>query len=372
MVIPNSRYIDTAQALDATCADCESAEILAIDTEFERTSTYFAKPALLQLFDGHTVYLLDPLAIDDLSAFSRLLHQPQAELVMHAASEDIGLLKHITGKPLTGLFDTQIAAGFCGLEYGLGYHRLAQELLAVEVSKTQTRSDWLRRPLSTAQLQYAALDVYYLPALHNRLCERLETLDRTSWLREEMRLFLDRVEIVEAQRDYQKLLKSLPDDSGARSRLQHLCEWRDRLARRRNAPRRQLLEDGLLLAIASAPALDASSLDDLRQHQRTSRRARHGDLEAALEFLATAPLLDLPPAVQNLGCYRKLLREMQDIVRARAKQLNVSPALLASKRMLENFILHVHILEVEDLPVEFSGWRREILAEPLQECLHHA
>ncbi len=366
---PHIRYIDNQQQLHAACEACAESKVLAIDTEFERTHTYFANPALLQLFDTDTVYLLDPLAINDLSVFSRLIHSTPATIIMHAASEDLSLLKQVTGQALTGLFDTQIAAGFCGLEYGLSYHRLVQDLLSVEVSKAQTRSNWLRRPLSSAQLKYAALDVYHLPALHDRLSERLNTLGRSDWLREEINLFIEHVEVTEAQRDYQKLVKNLSDDSVARGRLLLLCEWRDAQARQRNVPRRQLLEDALMLTIVTQSSLDAASMDELRQRHAHSRRARADDLEAVLEHLHTTPAQDLPPAVQNLNGYRKILREMQTIVKVCAKRLDLSPALLAPKRMLENCLAHVHILEAEDLPIEFCGWRRDILAEPLMECL---
>ena len=372
MSTPNIRYVDNAQALDAACAACARGDVLAIDTEFERTSTYFARPALFQLFDGHTVYLLDPLAITDLSEFSRLLHSDRTAVIMHAASEDLGLFRQVTGQPLARLYDTQIAAGFCGFESGRGYHHLVQDILNIEVSKDQTRSNWLRRPLSAAQLNYAALDVYYLPALHGWLNQRLESLGRSDWLGEEMALFLARVEVSEAQRDYQKLVKNLPDNAPARSRLMHLCEWRDELARQRNAPRRQLLEDSQLLDIANTFPLDSVALSEFRQRHRPSRRARPGDLEAIAGYLASAPARELPPTAQSLGSYRKTLREMQDIVRVCAKRLNLPPAVLASKRMLENCITHVLILKAADLPIEFRGWRRDFLAEPLLECLQDA
>ena len=372
MPISNIQYIDSQELLDSACNACVQSNILAVDTEFERTNTYFAHPALVQLYDGQTIYLLDPLAISDLSEFTRLIHNGRIPAIMHAASEDLGLLNQMTGRPLADLFDTQIAAGFCGFENSLGYHRLVDEILNIEIKKDQTRSNWLRRPLSAAQLNYAALDVYYLPVLHHWLCERLEAIGRIDWLREEMELFLKQVQVSEVERDYLKLAKNLPDNAATRSRLMHLCEWRDGIARERNVPRRQLLEDGLMLAITQQSPLDADTLSQLCRHQPMGRRAQSGDLDSICEYLATTPERNLPTAVQGLSCYRKTLREMQDIVRACATRLVLPPALLASKRMLENCISHVHILKTADLPIEFCGWRREILAKPLLECLKNA
>jgi ribonuclease D len=372
MPISNTEYIDSESLLGAACEACAKSSFLAIDTEFERTNTYFAHPALIQFYAGRSIYLLDPLTIEDLSPFSNLIHSDSSHIIMHAASEDLGLLKQMTGRSLANLFDTQIAAGFCGFDNSLGYHRLVDELLNVQINKDQTRSNWLRRPLSSAQLKYAALDVYYLPDMQDWLFNRLESLDRHDWLREEIQTFIHQVEVSEVERDYLKLSKNLPDDGEFRSRLMHLCEWRDSNARDRNVPRRQLLEDATMLAITGHSPINVQSLDELLQQLRPARRVKPSDIDSICNYLIATPERDLPPAVQTLKDYRQTIKSMQDIVRKCATRLELPPAVLASKRMLENFISHVHIAQAEDLPKEFCGWRREFLATPLLECLKHA
>lgn len=372
--MPNSKtqYIDSESLLSAACEACAESSFLAIDTEFERTNTYFAHPALIQFYAGHTIYLLDPLAIEDLSEFSSLVHSDSSNIIMHAASEDLGLLKQMTNRSIVNLFDTQIAAGFCGFDNSLGYHRLVDELLNVQINKDQTRSNWLRRPLSSAQLKYAALDVYYLPDMHDWLFDRLELLGRNYWLREDIQTFIQQVEVSEVERDYLKLSKNLPDDAELRSRLMHLCEWRDGIARERNVPRRQLLEDATMLAITGHSAINVQSIEQLLQQLQPARRIKPSDIDSICEYLAATPERDLPPTVQGLKDYRQTLKAMQDVVRSCATRLELPPVVLASKRMLENFISHVHIAQAEDLPKEFCGWRREFLAAPLLECLKHA
>ena len=140
----------------------------------------------------------------------------------------------------------------------------------------------------------------------------------------------------------------------------HLCEWRDSTARERNVPRRQLLEDGLMLAMAAHSSVNVKSLQQLCQGQPLGRRAKSGDLDSICAYLSTTPERNLPPAVQAQSSYRKTLREMQDIVRICASRYQLPTTLLASKRMLENCFSHVHILKAGDLPIEFCGWRREI------------
>ncbi len=372
MPISKTQYIDSQSLLSAACEACAGSNYLAIDTEFERTNTYFAHPALIQFYAGHTIYLLDPLAIEDLTEFSNLIHSDSTHIIMHAASEDLGLLKQMTQRSIVNLFDTQIAAGFCGFDNSLGYHRLVDELLNVQINKDQTRSNWLRRPLSPEQLKYAALDVYYLPDMHGWLFDRLELLGRHDWLREDVQTFIQQVEVSEVERDYLKLSKNLPDDAQHRSRLMHLCEWRDGMARERNVPRRQLLEDATMLAITGLGPVNVQSLEQLLRQLQPARKVKSSDLNSICDYLTATPKRDLPPSVQGLKGYRQTLKSMQDIVRTCATRLDLPPVVLASKRMLENCISHVHIAQAPDLPKEFCGWRREFLATPLLECLKHA
>ena len=372
MPISNTQYIDSESLLSAACEASAESSFLAIDTEFERTNTYFAHPALIQFYAGGTIYLLDPLAIEDLSPFSTLIHSDSSYIIMHAASEDLGLLKQMTDRPLLNLFDTQIAAGFCGFDNSLGYHRLVDELLNIQINKDQTRSNWLRRPLLPEQLKYAALDVYHLPDMHDWLFDRLKSLGRHDWFREDMQMFIQQVDVSEVERDFLKLSKNLPDDPQLRSRLMHLCEWRDGTARERNIPRRQLLEDATMLAITGHSPLNLESLERLHEQLQPARKVKSSDLDSICNYLASTPQRDLPPPVQGLKDYRKNLKSMQDVVRSCATRLQLPPAVLASKRMLESCIAHVHIAQDQDLPKEFCGWRREFLATPLLECLKHA
>ena len=149
------------------------ASHLAIDTEFIRTNTFLAKPGLIQIADQHGVYLIDPLAITDLSGLVSILENPDIIKVMHAMSEDVDLLFHSLGARINRVFDTQIAAAFAGIGASLGYQNLVMQVLNVTLDKGETRSDWLQRPLSDSQLSYAAMDVVYLMKLYEALTPKL-------------------------------------------------------------------------------------------------------------------------------------------------------------------------------------------------------
>ncbi|MCB1744245.1 MAG: ribonuclease D, partial [Gammaproteobacteria bacterium] len=150
--------IQTNEALAGACRAWLEQDCVGVDTEFERTRTYFARPGLVQVSVGDRVYLLDPLELSDWTPFAALLGSPRVQIVMHAGSEDIGLLWRLTGVQPVNLFDTQIAAGLSSLEANPSYQKLVKQTIGEDIDKGESRSDWLKRPLSPAQLEYAALD----------------------------------------------------------------------------------------------------------------------------------------------------------------------------------------------------------------------
>eukprot|EP01155_Anaeramoeba_flamelloides_P048825 Anaeramoba_flamelloidesc41233_g2_i3.p3 GENE.c41233_g2_i3~~c41233_g2_i3.p3 ORF type:complete len:204 (-),score=48.86 c41233_g2_i3:35-646(-) len=154
---------------DATLA--EHAErwlaqpLLALDTEFMRTETFYPIPGLIQVADEQGCYLIDPLKVKDMAPLARVLAAPEVLKVVHAGSEDLELFRHSYGVLPSPLYDTQIGAAFVGWGFSMGLQRMVSEVLEVELGKGETTSDWLQRPLTPEQEHYAALDVAYLPAL---------------------------------------------------------------------------------------------------------------------------------------------------------------------------------------------------------------
>ena len=177
-------WIDSDDALVEVAAGWDG--VLGLDTEFQRTDTFFALPGLYQVCSGEAVYLLDPLEITDFSPLLEVLEDRRVSTVMHACSEDLELLRHHFGAVPVGLFDTQLANAFVSPDYSVSFTRLVGERLGVELVQHETRSDWLARPLTDEQIRYAREDVLYLPPLHRDLSEALERSGRAAWFREEM------------------------------------------------------------------------------------------------------------------------------------------------------------------------------------------
>ncbi|MBU2712439.1 ribonuclease D [Zooshikella harenae] len=244
-------WVDTPAALAAMVADCLAADVIALDTEFERSHTFFAQPCLIQLCDGQKVYLLDPIAISDLTPLGALLVEPRIIKVLHACSEDLQLLQRTVQQLPQPLFDTQLAAALVGLGHSVGYQRLVAEMLGMSLGKAETRSDWQERPLTPAQQQYAIDDVWYLHQLYYALCKQLDVLGRTQWVLDDGTALCAEYQVVTAVTEYYRQVKQAwrlyPRELAI---LQLLAAWREQQLLVRDIPRNHLLSDQLLWLIA--------------------------------------------------------------------------------------------------------------------------
>ena len=155
------------------CAAWQQLPFVALDTEFMRVDTFYPIAGLLQVGDGQRAYLIDPLLIRDWQPFAALLENPALLKVLHACSEDLEVLLRLTGSLPAPLFDTQLAAAYLNLGFSMGYSRLVQAVLGIELPKGETRSDWLQRPLSETQVSYAAEDAVHLAEVYRQLAPQL-------------------------------------------------------------------------------------------------------------------------------------------------------------------------------------------------------
>ena len=183
--------VRTPEALADLCRQLKKAGRFALDTEFVGERTYLPRLCLVQVATTDFIALVDTLAVGTMEPLWDLVADPTVGKVLHAAREDLRLAYFGGGKRLPGgVFDTQIAAGLIGLpSYPLSYARLAEALMGVKLNKAETRSEWDRRPLTPAQLEYARDDVRYLLPIQDKLDRLLERLDREEWLTEEMGRF---------------------------------------------------------------------------------------------------------------------------------------------------------------------------------------
>ena len=346
----------------------DAAPRIALDTEFIRERTYWPQLALVQVAlegadpSAPTILLLDMLAPGMPAALAPVLSDPAIVKVMHSAGEDLTAFRRACGVVPEPLFDTQVAAALCGIGAGIGYQRLVQEQLGVAVDKGETRSDWMRRPLSPGQLAYAADDVRHLFALHDALSAQLHRLGREAWCAEDCARLIAGARDDAGERWPHLSLRSAQflDDAGRR-RLLRLLRWREAQARRSDLPRNWVLDNELATTLAREAPADRNALQPLLDaHPKAPRKfadALLAALQSPLEDEDEAP----PPRSDDRD--RKALKRLQDAVSARSAELGLPDGVLASRRWLEV------LLDGEDWPGALSGWRRRQLETALAPLL---
>lgn len=355
------QWIAGDAALAALVQRLADGRTLYIDTEFMRERTYYARLALLQVNDTEQCYLIDPLTIADLSLLQQLL--AQRPLILHACSEDIEVLRQSCGLAADHVRDTQVAAALCGHDMQLSYQRLVEQRLGVSLAKSATRTDWLQRPLSAEQLDYAVDDVRYLPALHDALLTTLRQQQREHWWHEECsRLNAESLRQTPAEWLWREVKGAVALDGPGRRRLRALAAWRDQVARQSDQPRSFILRDPALLALAAHPAQDRAALQAAGMHPSTLRRFA----DALLALLAEADQGDIPPPLPGMPepQVKQRSARLRQHFAALAEQYQLAPEVLARRRWLEALAR-----DPEQLPAVFSGWRSEIIGDSLDGVL---
>lgn len=339
----------------------ERPQRIGLDTEFIRERTYWPQLALVQLAIGEKILLLDPLAPGITDALRPLLLDASITKIMHSAGEDLVAFGHACDAVPTPLFDTQIAAALAGVASGIGYQRLVADVLGVELAKGQTRSDWLKRPLSAAQLEYAADDVRHLLALHDALAPRLDTLGRRAWFEQDCTRMVAAAGNGPEPWPHLTLRSSQYLDDSARLRLLRLLRWREQRARERDRPRSWVLDNELATELARHPPADRAGLQrTLDAHPRAPRKLA-GQIWAALQTPLADEHLAPPPPKEEAD--RKTVRQLQEAVAAHSASLGLPDGVLASRRRLEQ------LLETGEWPDALSGWRRAELEPVLAPLL---
>jgi ribonuclease D len=359
-----SDWIEHTDALQELIANAPAT--FGLDTEFMRISTFFPRLALIQVVFGERIALIDPVAPTiDLDALGSVLADPARLVVMHSASEDIEALATRFARGVGQLFDTQIAAAFAGLGAGSGYQKLVREILGIDLPKAETRSDWLRRPLSPQQIEYAAHDVIHLPALHEALAARVAARGYTAWLAEDCARLIERARRREADPEPQIALRGAADWPPQRQALlRRVLRWREATARRTDTPRPWILDDATALDVSSRPPKDDTELAERTKGLRGLRSALRAELATVLQRPLDADELEFEPIPRAPSLREKpALTALRDAAAARAKELDLPDGLLAARRHLES------LLVTRRWPGALEGWRREVLHDALMPLL---
>jgi ribonuclease D len=360
--MPDAIWIDRSEELDSLARALESQPEIGLDTEFLRERTFFPKLCLLQLRAAGQIWCVDTLKVGGLEALMPVLTAPGVHKLIHAARQDLEAIYLTTKQVVSPVFDTQIAAACIGMKPQVGYAELVKTLLDVTIPKGQTRTDWSKRPLTRAQLEYAADDVFYLDAIALELNGRLRKLGREHWVREDC-LDLEERRLYEPDpaQAWERLrgIGQLPPEPRARAKA--IAVWREKLARERDLPRAWILSDAALFSIAHANPSAAAALDAL-QPMNEKFAATLLDalaLSNAGEVQDLAPVQDSRPTPEQ----KALLDSLSKTVDARAAELQVSAEVLAPRGELKSLAMgkrDIHAL---------TGWRLQEIGTRLLATL---
>jgi len=356
--------IDTPDLLREHLQRWQGQTLVALDTEFIRERTYYPQLALVQLAIPGEVLLVDPLVPGMADALRPLLLDAGVVKLMHSASEDLQALLRGVGAVPAPLFDTQVAAAICGYGAGLSYQKLVEQVTGTQLEKGETRSDWLRRPLSESQLKYAADDVLHLHEIHDVLSAKLAELGRQDWLRQD-----NQRSVTNARNDADDLhphlsLRSAERlDADAQARLCRLLRWRDTQARAWDRPKSWVLDNELAVTLSRRLPADYNEFSGiLDRNPKAPRKAR-----AELWTIVAAPLTDaerdIPLIRPTETLDKQKLRALQEAVAKLAAELQIPEGLLCARKHLEA------LMEGRVWPAALEGWRRTLLEPALTPLL---
>lgn len=361
-------FIDTPEQLNEFCGLIQDSKWLAIDTEFLREKTYYPVFCLLQVSNGKVAACIDPLALDDLSPITDILYRKDIIKVLHAAHQDLEIFYNLWQKIPYPVFDTQLAAAITGYGDQMGYGRLVEQVLNIQLQKDQARTDWSKRPLDADQQKYALNDVIYLADVYLQLEDKLKQLGRQDWLEAEYETFNSPATFKVAPEDAWSKVKGRQALKGVQfAILQKLAGWREQRAVKINRPRRWILKDEVLIDLARrAPA----NINQLKRIRGIEEKQLNNTGQQLLELIQLGRNLPKEQWPEDNRSWIKLSRQQEALVdllmcclRLTADRHDITAAAIAGKKDLEKLATGSC-----DTPL-MQGWRRRIAGETLLDVV---
>ncbi len=353
----NTVYIDTFEALELACEQFSDSEFICVDTEFHRETTYYPELALIQIGNEQQCVCIDPLALDSIEPVLALFRNENILKVFHAPGQDLEIFHNAYQMLPKPIFDTQIAASLLGYGEQIGYAALMKICLNADIDKSQTRTDWMKRPLSSKQIEYAAGDVIYLAQAFPQMRQQLQELRRLEWLKEDFAALSNAANFdVDIDNMWRKV-KGVQRMHGVQlAILQALASWREQQAMQRNIPRRRMLPDDALLDIAKQQPANAQAIKSLRSLQKTRLQTSDSEaLFAALQQGLALPKSQWPqlPKKYKLNAQQEAqVDALSAVLKLLSSKHNIHHSSIASRKQLEALIRGERDGEV------LSGWRK--------------
>ncbi len=365
-----NNYIQNESDLDALVLRARKSDAVALDTEFVWERTYYPQLGLIQIaLSDEDCYLIDPIAIKNLQSLGKLLSDRSVIKIFHDAPQDLAILQRATGATPQNIFDTRLAAGFSNLPATLSLVNLVKELLDIPLSKDETRTNWLQRPLSKEQTRYALDDVRYLRAVRIVLLNRIIGPKIKSWLQEELNLLNNPASYsgpTDTER-FQKIRGNSHLDRQELAILKNLTIWREGVARKVDRPRGHVIKDTLLLEIArQKPATVLDLTTKIGLSERTA--AKYGKTIAAIIETTTGQNESTYPESHHsmrLSKNDKVgMEKLTRLITLKCELLGLDPGLVGNNSELKKLVKTINSRQNEPEQLrQTDGWRKYFLED---------
>ncbi|MDH5765316.1 MAG: ribonuclease D [Gammaproteobacteria bacterium] len=364
----NYSYIETNDQLVEACQQLSNSDFICVDTEFHREKTYYPELALIQISNEGLAFCIDPLSITDLQPILDLFNDTSCTKVFHAAQQDIEIFHHHFNTIPQPVFDTQIASTLLGYGEQIGYAALIKEILDIDVDKTQTRTDWMQRPLNNKQLDYAASDVIHLAQAYPLILEQLNKRNRLDWLSDDFNRIAQQDQYQVNTSEIWKKVKGHQRLHGQQlAILQSLASWRELTAQEKDRPRRKIVSDDALIDIARQKLNSASNILALRsisQSRISQTDANSLALKADEGLKLDKTSWPALPKKQKLSFNDEAVVDgLTAILKILAHEYKISHNIIAPRKQLEALVRGE-----KELPL-LTGWRKQHGGQTLVDFL---
>jgi len=368
-----NQYIEDDQSLVELCQRMAKAQILAIDTEFVRTRTLYPILGLLQICDGETVALIDPIAIDDLSPFWQLLTEPKIEKVLHACSEDLEVfLTQANCRPVN-LIDSQVMMSFLGHGLSLGYAATVKHYLDIELDKSDSRTDWTKRPLSDSQISYAGADVEYLYLLFPKLKSELIATPWFEAAQQETALMIERkFTPIDDSQLYRQVKMNWRLNAKQLNSLKFLTQWRYQQAKKRDLPISFIAKDHTLIGLAQSLPKSLGDMANIEGIDVLDVRHKGKTMLAVLKQAEQVSITQYPEKIKRLDeypGYKQTFKKVKAFIANIAIEHQQQVENLASKKQINQFLTWHYQLNEQQLAANkidiLRDWRAMLFGEQL-------
>ncbi len=371
----NFEIITTTQRLDTICDHARTHSVVMLDTEFVRTRTLYPKLGLIQMFDGDNLVLIDPIEIEDLTPFWDLLCDQSVIKVLHACGEDLEVFQHHAGCLPTPMIDTQLMAAFLGHGVSAGFGSLVSEYVGVDLEKGEARTNWLARPLTEKQLDYAAADVFYLLPLYETLLEKVKAKGWMEALELECAALMQkRTKGIDLDKAYRLVKNAWQLNPKQLAVLQHAAKWRILEARKRDIALNFVVKELHIWKLAKYNIKSKSVMST--EGFESMEVQRHGNrLLKIVQDVENIPSEQYPEKIirlVDLSGYKQVVKHIKDVVTKVEEETGLAPEFLASKKQINQLISWAWKYQKSDdkLPDMLKTWRKPLFEEHVLPLLN--